>query len=62
MSRTMPDTHDLMPEVLELLKRKKEMKKADIDTHMRTWISETGFDGRDRSIAWALNRLGVCRT
>ena len=46
-----------MPEVLELLKRKKEMKKADINTYMRAWIRATGFDDRDRSITWALNRL-----
>ena len=34
-----------MPEVLAILKRKREMKKGDIVTYMR------------RSIGWALNRL-----
>src|SRR5258708_14108528 len=46
-----------MPEVLELLKRQRELKKDAINTHMRDWITSRGFDDRDRSIAWALNRL-----
>ena len=57
MSRTTPDSDDLMPEVLELLKREKKMKKKDISIHMRAWIERSGFDHRDRSIGWALNRL-----
>src|SRR5947207_6513726 len=32
ISRTTPDSHDLMPEVLELLKREKEMTKQEIVT------------------------------
>jgi repressor of nif and glnA expression len=46
-----------MPEVLELLKREKEMKKQSIAIYMRTWIEKHRFDARDRSIGWALNRL-----
>ena len=46
-----------MPEVLELLKREKEMEKREIVMYMRVWIKSRGFDVRDRSIAWALNRL-----
>ena len=57
MPRKTPDTYHLMPEVLELLKRKKEMKKRDIVIYMRLWIKKKRFDDRDRSIAWALNRL-----
>jgi repressor of nif and glnA expression len=33
------------------------MKKQTILIQMRAWIRENGFDDRDRSIAWALNRL-----
>ena len=58
MSRTTPDSHDLMPEVLELLKRENEMTKQEIVTYMRVWIKKNHFDQRDRSIGWALNRLG----
>src|ERR1039458_8275072 len=57
MSRTTPDSCDLMPEVLNLLKREKVMKKQIIQERMRAWIKENGFDDRDRSIGWALNRL-----
>jgi restriction endonuclease Mrr len=57
MSRTTPTSADLMPEVLELLKREKEMKKQSIATYMRNWIKKHHFDDRDRSIGWALNRL-----
>jgi restriction endonuclease Mrr len=57
MPRTTPTTADLMPEVLELLKRENELKKDVISTHMRIWIEKNGFDERDRSIGWALNRL-----
>jgi hypothetical protein len=57
MSRTTPDSADLMPEVLRFLKGKNEMKKQEIATYMRTWIKENGFDDRERSIGWALNRL-----
>jgi restriction endonuclease Mrr len=57
MSRTTPDSCDLMPEVLKLLKRKRQMKKREITTFMRQWIEQNGFDHRDRSIGWALNRL-----
>lgn len=46
-----------MPEVLEFLKERRESKKDAITTHMRAWIKENGFDDRDRSIGWALNRL-----
>lgn len=46
-----------MPETLELLKRRRELKKDAITTHMRDWITSNGFDDRDRSIGWALNRL-----
>lgn len=58
MSRTTPDTSDLMPEVLELLKRQGPiMTKAEIAKHMQNWITANGYAKRDRSIAWALNRL-----
>jgi hypothetical protein len=57
MSRTTPTTADLMPEVLELLKREKELKKRHITVHIRAWIKKNNFDDRDRSIGWALNRL-----
>ncbi len=46
-----------MPEVLELLKHEKDMKKQVIAKRMRVWIKKNRFDDRDRSIAWALNRL-----
>jgi repressor of nif and glnA expression len=46
-----------MPEVLEILKRSKELKKEIVAKHMRAWITEHSLDDRDRSIAWALNRL-----
>ncbi|MGD1096751.1 MAG: hypothetical protein ABSB35_32755, partial [Bryobacteraceae bacterium] len=52
-----PNTADLMPAVLELLKREKEMKTQGITIHMRRWIKRNRFDDRDLSIAWALNRL-----
>jgi hypothetical protein len=58
MSRTTPDSADLMPEVLELLKREKRpIRTQAILVHMRTWIKRNRFDDRDRSIHWALNRL-----
>jgi restriction endonuclease Mrr len=57
MSRTTPTSADLMPEVLELLKRRRELKKEEVAKHMRNWMRERGFDDRDRSIGWALNRL-----
>ena len=57
MARSNPDTDTVMPAVLELLKRETEMKKAGINEHMRKWIEAHGFDERDRSIGWALNRL-----
>ncbi len=59
MSRTTPDSADLMPEVLELLKRKnKAMKTREILAYMRSWIKKNGFDDRDRSINWALIIIG----
>jgi restriction endonuclease Mrr len=58
MSRSTPDSSDIMPAVLDLLKRETELKKSRINDHMRTWIETHGFDQRDRSITWALNRLG----
>jgi hypothetical protein len=57
MSRKTPDSDDLMPEVLELLKRETEMKTQSITGYMRLWIMKNGLDDRDRSISWALNRL-----
>lgn len=57
MSRTTPTSADLMPEVLKLLKHRKELKKDAIAAHIRNWITQHGFDDRDRSIGWALNRL-----
>ncbi len=57
MSRTTPTSADLMPEVLQLLKRQREPNKDAIAKHMRDWITEHRFDDRDRSTGWALNRL-----
>ena len=53
MSRTTPGSPDLMPEMLELLRREKEMKKHDVAVHMRDWIKKNRFTHRDRSIGWA---------
>jgi Mn-dependent DtxR family transcriptional regulator len=57
MARTTPTSADLIPEVIELLKRKQKMKKAEILSYMQSWISLNRFTQRDRSTGWALNRL-----
>ncbi len=57
MSRTTPDSDDVMPEVFAILKRSEELKKADVVAYSRAWISTNGFGSRNRSMGRAFNRL-----
>jgi restriction endonuclease Mrr len=58
MARTTADTHDLMPEMLEILKSEnREFKRSEVHASIQPFIDRMKFDQRDRSIDWALNRL-----
>ena len=58
MARTTPDGHDLIPEVLEILKAEsKEVKRSEVHARIQPFLDRMKFDQRDRSIDWALNRL-----
>jgi restriction endonuclease Mrr len=58
MARTTPDSHDLIPEVLDILKAEsREIKRSEVRARIQPYLDRMKFDRRDRSIDWALNRL-----